>query len=145
LEEILEIADDSSRNYVKKTGADGKVTWVVDREQPDMATSAYASVSAGQSLTPSTLSKPAPMVQPAGEVGSTYPTQVVSRHRAAEVTCAHPVKMTTAQSATDIASTAAAATCKRIGRNASASHRHGGNDDRGSVQHKFLHGSFLSR
>jgi hypothetical protein len=32
LEEILEIADDSSRDYVKKTGADGKVTWVVDRE-----------------------------------------------------------------------------------------------------------------
>jgi hypothetical protein len=26
--EILEIADDSSRDYVKKTGADGKVTWV---------------------------------------------------------------------------------------------------------------------
>ena len=30
--EILEIADDSSRDYVKKTGADGKETWVVDRE-----------------------------------------------------------------------------------------------------------------
>ena len=28
--EILEIADDSSRDYVKKTGADGKVTWVFD-------------------------------------------------------------------------------------------------------------------
>jgi len=32
LEEILEIADDSSRDYLKKTGADGKVTWVEDRE-----------------------------------------------------------------------------------------------------------------
>ena len=29
---ILEIADDSSRDYVQKTGPDGKVTWVVDRE-----------------------------------------------------------------------------------------------------------------
>jgi hypothetical protein len=32
LDEILEIADDSSRDYVQRTGADGKVTWVVDRE-----------------------------------------------------------------------------------------------------------------
>jgi hypothetical protein len=31
--EILEIADDSSRDYVKKTGADGKVTWVFDKER----------------------------------------------------------------------------------------------------------------
>jgi hypothetical protein len=30
--EILEIADDSSRDYVKKTGADGKVAWVFDKE-----------------------------------------------------------------------------------------------------------------
>jgi hypothetical protein len=30
--EILAIADDSSRDYVKKTGADGKVTWVFDKE-----------------------------------------------------------------------------------------------------------------
>ena len=31
--EILEIADDSSGDYVKKkTGADGKVVWVEDRE-----------------------------------------------------------------------------------------------------------------
>ena len=30
--EILEIADDSSRDYVKKTGVDGKVTWVFDKE-----------------------------------------------------------------------------------------------------------------
>ena len=30
--EILEIADDSSGDYVKKTGADGKVTWVFDKE-----------------------------------------------------------------------------------------------------------------
>ena len=30
--EILEIADDSSRDYVKKTEVDGKVTWVFDKE-----------------------------------------------------------------------------------------------------------------
>ena len=30
--EILEIAADSSRDYVKKTGVDGKVTWVFDKE-----------------------------------------------------------------------------------------------------------------
>ena len=30
--EILKIADDSSGDYVKKTGADGKVVMVVDRE-----------------------------------------------------------------------------------------------------------------
>ena len=30
--EILKIADDSSGDYVKKTGADGKLTRVVDRE-----------------------------------------------------------------------------------------------------------------
>ena len=32
LDEILEIADDSSRDYVQRTGANGKVTWVMDRE-----------------------------------------------------------------------------------------------------------------
>jgi hypothetical protein len=32
LEEIDEIADDSSRDYVQKTGPDGKVTWVEDRD-----------------------------------------------------------------------------------------------------------------
>jgi len=31
-DEILKIADDSSRDYKKKIGADGKVTWVVDRQ-----------------------------------------------------------------------------------------------------------------
>ena len=31
-DEILAIADDSSRDYKKKIGADGKVTWVVDRQ-----------------------------------------------------------------------------------------------------------------
>jgi hypothetical protein len=31
-DEILKIADDSSRDYKKKIGADGKETWVVDRE-----------------------------------------------------------------------------------------------------------------
>jgi hypothetical protein len=32
MDEIMEIADDSSGDYVKKTGADGKVTWVFDKE-----------------------------------------------------------------------------------------------------------------
>jgi hypothetical protein len=32
LEQIYDIAHDSSRDYVKKIRADGKVTWVVDRE-----------------------------------------------------------------------------------------------------------------
>ena len=31
-DEILKIADDSSGDYVEKTGADGKVTWVFNRE-----------------------------------------------------------------------------------------------------------------
>jgi hypothetical protein len=30
--EILAIADDSSRDYKKKIGVDGKVTWVFDKE-----------------------------------------------------------------------------------------------------------------
>jgi hypothetical protein len=30
--ETLAIAGDSSRDYVKTTGADGKVTWVFDKE-----------------------------------------------------------------------------------------------------------------
>jgi hypothetical protein len=30
-DEILKIADDSSRDYKKKIGADGRETWVVDR------------------------------------------------------------------------------------------------------------------
>jgi hypothetical protein len=29
---ILKIADDSSRNYVRKTRVDGNVTWVFDKE-----------------------------------------------------------------------------------------------------------------
>jgi hypothetical protein len=58
------------------------------------------------------------MVQPAREVGSAFPAQVASIHRAAEVTSAPSVKMTTARPA-------AATRCKRIGRNPSASHRHG--------------------
>jgi hypothetical protein len=74
------------------------------------------------------------MVKPPGEVESTYPTQVASTHGSAEVTSVQPVEMTIAKPA--------AATCKRIGRNASASHRHSGHDDRDFVQHKFLHGSF---
>jgi len=32
MDEILEIADDSSGDYVEKTGVDGKVTRVVDRK-----------------------------------------------------------------------------------------------------------------
>ena len=32
VDEILKIARDSSRDYVKKVGVDSKVTWVVDRE-----------------------------------------------------------------------------------------------------------------
>jgi hypothetical protein len=32
VDEMLKIARDSSRDYVKKTGVDGKVTWVVDLE-----------------------------------------------------------------------------------------------------------------
>ena len=79
----------------------------------------------------------------AAEVLSTYPAQVASTHRAAEVTSAHPAKMSTAHSAAEMAATSAP-TRKRIGRNACASHRYGGNDDRDSVQHKFLHGSILS-
>jgi hypothetical protein len=31
-EKILKIADDSRRNYVRKTRADGNVTWVFDKE-----------------------------------------------------------------------------------------------------------------
>ena len=77
----------------------------------------------------------------AAEVFTGDPTQVASAHPAAEVTSAHSAKMSTAQSAA-VASTAA--TCKRIGRNASASYRYGGYDDRNSVQRKFSHGSFLS-
>jgi hypothetical protein len=32
VDEMLKIARDSSRDYLKKVGVDGKVTWVVDRE-----------------------------------------------------------------------------------------------------------------
>ncbi len=32
MDEILEIADDDSGDYVKKTGADGKASWVFNRE-----------------------------------------------------------------------------------------------------------------
>ena len=32
MDEILRIADDSSGDYVEQTGADGKVTWVFNRE-----------------------------------------------------------------------------------------------------------------
>jgi hypothetical protein len=43
---------------------------------------------------------------------------------------------------TEVAS-AAASTCKRIGRNTSASHGYGGDDDSDSVQPRFRHDSFL--
>src|SRR3981081_2742708 len=85
---------------------------------------------------------PVPLVLgSAAEVVSTYPAQVASTHRAAEMTFAHPPKMTPAHPAAEMASTAAVATaaattCKRVGRNASAAHRYGGNHDRDSVQHK---------
>jgi hypothetical protein len=74
------------------------------------------------------------------EVLSTHPAQVVST--AAIVASAHYTKMSATQPAAVASSSAT--TGKRIGRNASASHRHGGNDDRDSVQQKFPHGSFLS-
>ena len=79
----------------------------------------------------------------AAEVLATYPAQVASTHRAAEVTSAHSAKMSTAQPAPEMAATAAP-TCERIGRNANVCHRYGGSDDRDSGQNKFLHGSFLS-
>jgi hypothetical protein len=78
----------------------------------------------------------------AAEVLSTHPAQVASTDRAAIVASAHYTKMSAAQPAAVASSSAT--TGKRIGRNASASHRHGGNDDRDFVQQKFLHGSFLS-
>ena len=71
----------------------------------------------------------------AAEVASTYPAQVASTHRAAE-TFAHQPKMTPAHPTAELATTAATTTCKRVGRNASAAHRYGGNHDRDSVQHK---------
>jgi hypothetical protein len=85
----------------------------------------------------------------AAEVFPADPTQVSSTHRAAEVTSAHPSKMASAHPATEVATTAtvasaSASACQRIGRNARAHHRHGGNDDRDLMQCKFLHGSFLS-
>jgi hypothetical protein len=76
------------------------------------------------------------------QVVSTHPAQVVSTDPAAIVASAHYAKMSAAQPAA--MASGSATTGKRIGRNAGASHRHGGNDDRDSVQHKFLHGSFLS-
>jgi hypothetical protein len=83
----------------------------------------------------------------AAEVFTGDPTQVASAHPAAEVTSAHPSKMASAHPATEVATTAAVASasaCHRVGRNARAHHRHGGNDDRDLMQCKFLHGSFLS-
>jgi hypothetical protein len=83
----------------------------------------------------------------AAEAFPADPTQVSSTHRAAEVTSAHPSKMASPHPATEVATIAAVASasaCQRIGRNARAHHRHGGNDDRDLMQCKFLHGSFLS-
>ena len=77
-----------------------------------------------------------PVLDPAAEVGSTHPAQVSSTHCAAEMTSTH--------ASAEVASTAATAACKRVSGNASTSHRYGGNDDRDSVQRKFLHGRFLS-
>jgi hypothetical protein len=71
----------------------------------------------------------------ATEVASTCPAQVASTHRAAEMTFAYPPKMAPTHPAAEVASTAAT-TRKRVGRNANASHRYGGNHDCDSVQHK---------
>jgi hypothetical protein len=89
-----------------------------------------------------------PVLGSTGEVASTTAAEVGST-TAAEVgsTTAAEVGSTTAAevaSTTAAVAATAAATCKRIGGNASASHRHGGNDERDSVQRKFLHDSFLS-
>jgi hypothetical protein len=83
----------------------------------------------------------------AAEVFPADPTQVSSTHRAAEVSSTHSSKMASAHPATEVATTAtvaSASACQRIGRNARAHHRHGGNDDRDPMQCKFLHDSFLS-
>src|SRR5262249_46016564 len=66
-----------------------------------------------------------------------YPAQRPSIHRAAEMAFPHPPKMPPAHPAAEVASTTATtatAACKRVGGNASASHRYGGNHDRDSVQ-----------
>ena len=70
----------------------------------------------------------------AAEVFTGDPTRVASAHPAAEV----------ATTAAVASASASASACQRIGRNARAHHRHGGNDDRDLMQCKFLHGSFLS-
>jgi hypothetical protein len=101
-----------------------------------------------------------PVLESAAELASTHTAQVGSTHRTAEMTSAHPTQVgsthRTAQvasphpaadvaSATAVTSSAsAAATCERIGRDASTSHCYGGNDDRDSFKRKFPHGSFLS-
>jgi hypothetical protein len=64
------------------------------------------------------------------EVLSAYPTQVAPTDRGAVVASAHSAKMSAAE-ATAMASTATAG--NRIGRNASACHAYGGNNDCGSV------------
>jgi hypothetical protein len=80
---------------------------------------------------------------PAAEMTATDPpTEVATTHAAAA-----EVTSTTAEVATPTAvtsTTSAAATCKRIGGDASASHSYRGNDDRNSVQRKCLHDCFLS-
>ncbi len=83
-----------------------------------------------------------PVLDPAAEVGSAYPAQVGSTHRAAEAAAAHrAAEVPSTDPSAEVASTAATAACKRVSGNASTSHRYGGNDDRDSVQHNFLHGS----
>ena len=76
------------------------------------------------------------MVQPADELVSAYPTHAASTNRAAQVSSATPVEMTTAQPS-------AAITRKRIGGNSSGSYRDSGHNDRDFMQHRFLHGSSL--
>src|SRR5262249_36296577 len=89
--------------------------------------------------------RPPPSITPvfgsAAEVAYPYPAQIAFTHRAAEMAFTHPPKMPTAHPAAEVASTTsttattATAACNRVGGNASASHRYGGNHDRDSVQH----------
>jgi hypothetical protein len=67
--------------------------------------------------------------------------KVAATHATAEVTSTPHAATEVATAAAAVAATTAAAstTCKRVGSDASASHRQGGNDDRDFVQRKFPH------
>ena len=78
----------------------------------------------------------------AAEMAATHATaEVAATHATAEVTATTAAaEVTSATAAAVAASTAAASTtCKRVGSDAGASHRQGGNDDRDFVQRKFPH------